>query len=341
MKEVNIVVLLADLNEEARRTQEKVLSEERENFTSNEILHIIEAPSKFYPPLDNLKRKWGDSPERVKWRSKQNIDYAFLMCYCRGRSSYYLHLEDDIKVAPSFYPKLRDFINSQKQPWKSLDASMQGHVGKVYHAEDLGSAASLFYILYDEMPVDWLMMNWRAMTSETRDARFIFHTAGLFEHLGVHSSLAGKVMPSKETFFDKYDHKYLGLNPAARISTSLVSTKGNGVRDAYERGIGYFWATNPKQNDYIQISFDAPVNITAVSVETGSYVAPKDILKSAQLQVSGDATNCSAFETVGNFNKGNIYVEINKKVTCLRVLVAQSHDTWVFVREINVWTKPE
>ena len=48
------------------------------------LLEIIAPPAEFYPDLDNLKQNFNDSAERTKWRSKQNIDYAYLMMHASG-----------------------------------------------------------------------------------------------------------------------------------------------------------------------------------------------------------------------------------------------------------------
>ena len=334
-KDVHIVVFLADLTKKARISQWKTLEATVHWYVAQDILHVIEAPSEFYPPLDNLKKKYNDSAERIKWRSKQNIDYAFLMCYCRGLSNYYLHLEDDVKVAPSFFPKLRDFIDSQAQPWKSLDASRLGHIGKVYHSKDLGSVASLFYAMYDEMPCDWLMMYWRAISGD--QGGFLHHTGSLFEHRGIQSSLRHKINNRTEAYFDQYDHKYLGLNPAAVVTTSLTPHKGE-PQDPYVKGIGYYWAKWAKKGDSFQILYKSPVHVKEVSIQTGSNLAPNDRLQSAYLQINHDVGNCSNFLNVGEFVGGKIHVHLEKTVTCLQVMVSESQGPWVFLREINVWT---
>eukprot|EP00434_Breviolum_minutum_P006964 symbB.v1.2.006148.t1/scaffold360.1/size220131/2 len=41
--------------------------------------------------------KFGDSPKRQWWRTKQNLDYTFLMWYAANLSDYYMQLEDDIQ----------------------------------------------------------------------------------------------------------------------------------------------------------------------------------------------------------------------------------------------------
>ena len=68
------------------------------------ILEIIVPPPSFYPDLKKLKITLGNEKERVHWRSKQNLDYAFLMMYAQKRgSSYYIQLEDDILVSVIYY----------------------------------------------------------------------------------------------------------------------------------------------------------------------------------------------------------------------------------------------
>ena len=66
-------------------------------------LVLIHAPHEFYPTLEGLKRNYNDPEERVKFRSKQNVDYAFLFTFAANLSSYYLMIEDDVWSAKSFF----------------------------------------------------------------------------------------------------------------------------------------------------------------------------------------------------------------------------------------------
>ena len=45
----------------------------------------------------------------MQWRSKQNLDYAFLMMYAQWRGTFYVQLEDDILTKPYFIATMRDF----------------------------------------------------------------------------------------------------------------------------------------------------------------------------------------------------------------------------------------
>nr|XP_006011128.1 PREDICTED: alpha-1,3-mannosyl-glycoprotein 4-beta-N-acetylglucosaminyltransferase B-like [Latimeria chalumnae] len=56
------------------------------------ILEVISPPASYYPDLSNLKETFGDSKERVKWRTKQNLDYSFLMLYAQSKGTYYVQV---------------------------------------------------------------------------------------------------------------------------------------------------------------------------------------------------------------------------------------------------------
>jgi alpha-1,3-mannosylglycoprotein beta-1,4-N-acetylglucosaminyltransferase A/B len=64
-------------------------------------LEIIVPPSDYYPDFEShLDDKiYGDSPERVKWRSKQNFDYAYLIRYAHNKGEFYLQVNDSLLLA--------------------------------------------------------------------------------------------------------------------------------------------------------------------------------------------------------------------------------------------------
>ena len=70
------------------------------------LLDIIVPPKEFYPPnLDTLgyDKVFNDSNERVKWRTKQNYDFSYLMTYAQKRGSYYLQVEFKFQIKKYFY----------------------------------------------------------------------------------------------------------------------------------------------------------------------------------------------------------------------------------------------
>lgn len=56
------------------------------------LIEVIAPPPEFYPNLDALQETFGDSKDRVKWRTKQNLDFSFLMLYARSKASYYMQV---------------------------------------------------------------------------------------------------------------------------------------------------------------------------------------------------------------------------------------------------------
>ena len=177
-KDIYVVILLADLQEPAKSTIRRELFQTFGKYIEQGFLTVIEAYPEYYPELNNIKEKYDDSANRRAWRSKENVDNSFLMCYCKDFSHYYIHLEDDVKSSPSFFPKLRDFITETNTDWPSLNVAVRGSVAKVYHSQDLENMASYFYLMYDEMPIDWLMQEWTKIKSPKRvlyysDTRFL------------------------------------------------------------------------------------------------------------------------------------------------------------------------
>ena len=320
-----------------------------DKYIEQGFLIVIEAYPEYYRDLNNIKEKYGDSAERRAWRSKENVDNSFLMCYCKDFSHYYIHLEDDVKSSPSFFSKLQDYITETNTDWPSLNVAVKGSVAKVYHSHDLENMASYFYLMYDEMPIDWLMDRWIAFKYQVRYEKEPF-LASLFQHAGVQSSLSEKGPNyNLEPYFDQYDQKYKGLNPPATVTSSLASYQGD-PQHAYDKGSGYFWSKKPQENDYVLITFNVATTVQKIFIDTGSYRARKDSLdfgvlqasfqsgENSETQMSGNGS-CGNFQTIGLFDKGQAKESLDesRKVTCLKILVTKHQDKYIFLREIDVW----
>ena len=349
-KDTYIVIFLADLHEPPKTTAKAGLSKPFSTYIDEGLLTVIETYPEYYPTLTNIKKKYGDSNSRRTWRSKENVDATFVMCYCKESSQYYIHLEDDVISSPSFFPKLQDFINTQNvKPWAMLDLTIKGSKARVFHTSDLGNIASYFYLMYDEMPIDWLMSLWRRVKDE--NPKSILCPSSLFNHIGDRSSLQENGLSGlkqKEPFFDQYDQKYKGLNPPATVTSSMFPHQGK-PQDAYDKGSGFFWAQNPTKDDYVLIKFNTPTAVQEVFVDTGSHQAKGDLLNYGVLQASFEAAeghpqlqsnnSCGNFETLGSFDSGKakISTDKSKSVNCLRILVTEEQSTGIYLREIDVW----
>ena len=66
---------------------------------------MISPPDNYYPSnwSEVVHFQFGDQLERIKWRSKQNLDQIFLMMYIYNlHPAYYLMLEDDVITRKDF-----------------------------------------------------------------------------------------------------------------------------------------------------------------------------------------------------------------------------------------------
>lgn len=97
------------------------------------LIEVVAPNPSYYPDLDKLRITLGDSPERVRWRSKQNLDFAFLMSYSQPKGTFYVQLEDDILAKPHYISEMKKFAIekiARKEPWFVLDFCQLGFIGE-------------------------------------------------------------------------------------------------------------------------------------------------------------------------------------------------------------------
>ena len=95
-----IVIMIATFDDE-RYIQATIesLSKEFKYELDSGLLEIIVPPNEFYPDFTKIEKDkvFNDSNDRVKWRTKQNYDFSYLMTYGQKRSKYYLQVILKIK----------------------------------------------------------------------------------------------------------------------------------------------------------------------------------------------------------------------------------------------------
>lgn len=95
-------------------------------------MDVVAPTVAYYPDMNQLRTTLGDPEERVKWRSKQNLDFAFLMMYAQPKGMFYIQLEDDILVKPKFVTTMKTIALERianKQQWFVLDFCQLGFIG--------------------------------------------------------------------------------------------------------------------------------------------------------------------------------------------------------------------
>ena len=102
------------------------------NILESGLMEVISPPLEFYPDMTHLKKTlgwfWfesqffqklipsfflflGDDMERVTWRSKQSLDFSFLMMYAKSRGTFYVQLEDDVLTKKVLQNHSNDIFN--------------------------------------------------------------------------------------------------------------------------------------------------------------------------------------------------------------------------------------
>ncbi|XP_008302256.1 alpha-1,3-mannosyl-glycoprotein 4-beta-N-acetylglucosaminyltransferase C isoform X2 [Stegastes partitus] len=339
-----VVVLLADFDTGWRMATLKDIKTTFALELEQGQLVVIHVPLEFYPPITGLKRNYNDAPERVTFRSKQNLDYAFLIHYCAGLGQYYLQLEDDISCAKNFLSSIRNRVaeqEKQKVTWATLEFSVLGYIGKLYKSGHLPLLARFLFLFYQEMPCDWLLTHFKLVM--TQKATILFKPS-LFQHMGTFSSFQGRHNKLKDKDFD--DGFY--TNPVAEVFSNISTYQKNFPNLAWDAGEAFFWGLSPVKGSYLTVVFKEPAVVTWIFVETGS--GTKDLLQSAQVELGHDVVttgkdkSCKDFQSVGAIENGKFEMqEVDKKYSsaskCLRILVTATQKHWVIIRKIRVTTK--
>ncbi|XP_060084100.1 alpha-1,3-mannosyl-glycoprotein 4-beta-N-acetylglucosaminyltransferase C-like [Ylistrum balloti] len=349
LTDMYIVVFLADFNDEWKKNMSETLKQKYPNHIQSGLLQVIQAPQTFYPSLTNLQHTYNDPEEKRKWRSKQNADYAFLFMYSQPLSTYYMQLEDDVYTVPGYMQSISDRIINESEGWVCLEFSELGFIGKLFHSKDLEKLAKMTILFYEEQPVDFTYLYFNILMLQFQ--RRIIHPT-LFQHIGVQSSLPGKIQPLKDRFFDVMKKQLNGENPPAKVFTTIETMPEFPPNMAYDSIDGYFWThVAPRNKDTITVVFNTPQHIDKVIIDTGSKEHPTDRLEHGKLEASlslVEKTDTHAVCTndifLGTFQNGMVKVtDLGKKlgpftVQCLRVTVTEDQAFWLIVREIAVFT---
>ncbi|XP_060269930.1 alpha-1,3-mannosyl-glycoprotein 4-beta-N-acetylglucosaminyltransferase A isoform X2 [Ovis aries] len=339
------------------------LEKEFSKEISSGLVEIISPPESYYPDLTNLKETFGDSKERVRWRTKQNLDYCFLMMYAQEKGTYYIQLEDDIIVKQNYFNTIKNFaLQLSSEEWMILEFSQLGFIGKMFQAPDLTLIVEFIFMFYKEKPIDWLLDHilWVKVCNPEKDAKHcdrqkanlrIRFRPSLFQHVGLHSSLTGKIQKLTDKDYMKPLLLKIHVNPPAEVSTSLKVYQGHTLEKTY-MGEDFFWAITPVAGDYILFKFDKPVNVESYLFHSGNQEHPGDILlnttvevlplKSEGLEISKETKDKrleDGYFRIGKFENGIAEGMVDPNlnpISAFRLSVIQNSAVWAILNEIHI-----
>ncbi|KTG33347.1 hypothetical protein cypCar_00016391 [Cyprinus carpio] len=142
-----IVVFIAETDQQYANSVADNLKRLFPGEIQSGLLEIISPSIHFYPDFSHLKESFGDPKERVRWRTKQNLDYCFLMMYAQTKGTYYVQLEDDIVARPNYFTTMKNFALQQpSEEWMILEFSQLGFIGESYSKSDCGLCLTLLSV---------------------------------------------------------------------------------------------------------------------------------------------------------------------------------------------------
>uniref|UniRef100_A0A3Q0T7D8 Zgc:154054 n=1 Tax=Amphilophus citrinellus TaxID=61819 RepID=A0A3Q0T7D8_AMPCI len=343
-----IIVFVAETNSDYVNSVLTLYSFPKE--VQSGLLEVISPSQYYYPDFTTLKETFGDSKERVKWRTKQNLDFSFLMLYAQDKGIFYVQLEDDVVAKSSYYDDMKAYATKEdSKPWLYLEFSQLGFIGKMFRTRDLPMIAEFFLMFHRDKPIDWLLDHilWVKACNPERDGKHCEqqkatlkqrYKPSLFQHVGLHSSLPGKLQHLKDKDFGKQTLHKAHNNPTAEVRSSLKHYQEHSLERAY-KGQDFFWAITPVEGDYILFNFFQYL------FRSGNIETSGDKLFNTTVELhchlcfythTHTHTNyCCVFP--GEFENGVAEGEIDaalQPVSALRLVIHSDSDVWALLSEV-------
>ena len=348
IQQLNVLVIIFVADIDTDRCQEVVdivMYDHYKSFRRGNIEVVCPNPT-LYPSLNEVPTTLGDPEDRIKWRSKQNLDFGFLMWYASRKGEYYVQLEDDIIAAKDYAYHIDHHVDKVKDDfWFLIHFSIFGFIGKLMRSEDLLSFASYLLLFYSNQPCDWLVYDYgRSLVcysgldaescNSLLDKIYTVYKPSLFQHMGTVSSLEGKTENAKDPLFKDAMtmpfEKPIYSNPPARINSTFSIYENYTVNILYE-GKGYLWSYEILKGDYIVVEFIFPQELRGVIIRSSSIDNPQDKLEFGVVEFKTKEN--SDFEYWCEFKGGeaNCSSSAVKLVNAIRVLVTEPQTHWLLI----------
>lgn len=215
--QIELVVFNAELPPENHQ-QITRLTEKHHALIEAGFLTLIDNPEGHRQlPTDSSH---GD-PARY-WTMKLVLDAVFLIKACRDRGDYYLHLEDDVIAATSFWPRFQGWFDehfAERDDWFALalyspypmidrqryEEDITGFIALLFRCRDLHSLTTFLERHFERRPLDGLLNDYIRKTGSVVYA----HIPSLFQHIGLVSSEQKKIQPLKSYTFQETPVQWL------------------------------------------------------------------------------------------------------------------------------------
>ncbi|XP_063971622.1 alpha-1,3-mannosyl-glycoprotein 4-beta-N-acetylglucosaminyltransferase B-like, partial [Lytechinus pictus] len=142
---------------------------------------------------------------------------------------------------------------------------------KLFKSSDLNLVAEFFLMFHMDKPIDWLLDHilYVKVCNPEKDPKHcgrqkaayrIRYKPSLFQHIGLHSSLKGKLQKLKDRDFKKGMKLPQHTNPPAEVSSTIRHYLRYTLDKAYT-GQDIFWGNTPGAGDQVKFHFNTPIVI--------------------------------------------------------------------------------
>lgn len=321
------------------------------------LIEVLAPSPGYYPDLKTVPLSLGDPQKRVMWRTKQNLDCIYLMTYAKTKGTFYLMLEDDIITKKNYITEIKNFASIQEMQapnWIVIEYCRIGGIGKLFKSADLTHFITYIQLFYTNLPIDWLIESYLAdkvCTIEKQSTNCVKeklvvrprYKQSLFQHIGLYSSLPGKIQKLKDTNFGSIPTFYPNSNPpVASIVTDIKEKVDHTLRHAYD-GTAFFWGNQPRKGDKVEFVFKRPIKLARILFRSGNIEHIFDKFYDTALEVlpvKHVDNSTDNYVVVGHFNElgiaeGDIDKDIGE-IKSLRLSVGSNSDKWVLLSEISL-----
>ncbi|XP_030372054.1 alpha-1,3-mannosyl-glycoprotein 4-beta-N-acetylglucosaminyltransferase A [Scaptodrosophila lebanonensis] len=217
-----IVVYVGETIDSRIRSIVKELADNFGDEMRQGLLEVIARPPDYYSDFESDSQTLNENEKYLRWRTKQNLDYMFLMSYAMSRGSYYLQLEDDVRVRDGYLDYIgkftllhTNFRLSHHRSWIVLSFCELGFIGKLITMSELKAFLKHVQLFYNHQPIDWLLYSyvqlrvcpWDSFQTpgckKDFDSYYIRADQSQFQHLGVESSLEKKDQMLKDSKYNQ------------------------------------------------------------------------------------------------------------------------------------------
>ncbi|CAJ0591124.1 unnamed protein product [Cylicocyclus nassatus] len=302
----NIVflVMFATDNRKYIRLRTKGLRKKFANDINAGLLEITAIPPSWYKAHTASSPSTSNkSAMRMHWRTKQNLDYFYIMTYAKSRCEYYLQLDDNIEAVAAYDRVIFGYITvKQGKDWFVMNFADMGFTGKLFSDDSLNYMTTALAMYYRFKPVNWILKDILRsqycnpgmddkVCAQAISSHCISSGSSQFQHRGVISSSNRKIHKIRGSNAIREVTMEKRSNPPANVTTEM---KAYSFYDS-QRGYDYkqpMWFLSPRKDDSVDITFKKPLNITGIMFLSGVPPGLNDKLGPGTIVAGSDDRQC-------------------------------------------------